>query len=265
MELGEKIKEARVEKGLSQRELCGEEITRNMLSLIENGAAKPSMKTLQYLAGKLGKSVRFFLEEQEELSPNQKVMETARKRYREGDFVSAARVLADYREPDRVYDPEKGILWALVHQELARQAIRQGKEIYAMELLEKAKVDAAYLGEELEKKRLLLVGRLGGQEVAKQLPDVDEELLLRGKEALDAGALTRAAKLLEAVENQKAPRWQWLRGEVYFAQKKYKNAARCFHGAEKEIPRETAQRLEVCYRELGDYTRAYEYACKRLP
>ena len=64
MELGEKLKQARLEAGLSQRQLCGEEITRNMLSLIENGAAKPSMKTLQYLAGRLGKSVSFFLEEE---------------------------------------------------------------------------------------------------------------------------------------------------------------------------------------------------------
>ena len=263
MELGEKIRQARVEMGLSQRELCGEEITRNMLSLIENGAAKPSMKTLQYLAGKLDKTVGFFLGEEEAASPNRQVMETARKWYREGDFAAVARVLADYREPDPTYDPEKGILWALAHQELARQAIRQGRKIYAMELLEKAKVETAYLGEEVEKKRLLLVGRLGGQKVAKQLPGLDEELLLRGKEALDAGAFTRAARLLEAVEGQKLPRWQWLRGEVYFAQKKYKNAARCFHGAEEEMPRETAQRLEVCYRELGDFKRAYEYACKQ--
>ena len=35
MDLGQRIKEARLEKGLSQRELCGSMITRNMLSLIE--------------------------------------------------------------------------------------------------------------------------------------------------------------------------------------------------------------------------------------
>ena len=36
MELGQRIRQARQEAGLSQRQLCGEEITRNMLSLIEN-------------------------------------------------------------------------------------------------------------------------------------------------------------------------------------------------------------------------------------
>lgn len=263
MELGEKIRNARVEMGLSQRELCGEEITRNMLSLIENGAAKPSMRTLQYLAGRLGKSVSFFLEEKAAASPNQAVMEKARARYREADFAGAAEALADYQEPDRIYDPEKGILWALAHLHLAEKAIRQGKEIYARELLEKAKVDAAYLGEELEKKRLLLLGRIGGQKVAKDLPALDEELRLRAKEALEAGELNRAAKLLEAAEKQSEPAWQMLRGRIYFAQKKYKNAARCFHGAEKKWPEQTAKWLEDCYRELGDYKMAYEYACRQ--
>lgn len=66
MELGEKIRQARLAAGLSQRQLCGEEITRNMLSLIENGSAKPSMKTLAYLASQLGKPLSWFLDDQSE-------------------------------------------------------------------------------------------------------------------------------------------------------------------------------------------------------
>ena len=57
MTLGEKIKQARLEAGLSQRQLCGEEVTRNMLSQIENGAARPSMATLSYFAARLGKNI----------------------------------------------------------------------------------------------------------------------------------------------------------------------------------------------------------------
>ena len=61
MEMGELLRQARLEAGLTQRELCGERITRNMLSQIENGAARPSMATLQYLADALGKPVSYFL------------------------------------------------------------------------------------------------------------------------------------------------------------------------------------------------------------
>ena len=70
MELGKRIRQARLEAGLSQRQLCGEQITRNMLSQIENGSARPSMDTLRYLAAQLGKPIGYFLEEQAVTSPN---------------------------------------------------------------------------------------------------------------------------------------------------------------------------------------------------
>ena len=53
MTLGEKLKQARLDAGLSPRQLCGDVITRNMLSQIENGSARPSMATLSYLASRL--------------------------------------------------------------------------------------------------------------------------------------------------------------------------------------------------------------------
>ncbi len=54
MNIGEKIKNLRTSKLMTQKELAGEEITRNMLSQIENGCATPSLQTLVYLAGRLG-------------------------------------------------------------------------------------------------------------------------------------------------------------------------------------------------------------------
>ena len=110
MELGEKLRLARLESGLSQRQLCGEEITRNMLSLIEHGSAKPSMKTLQYLSSRLGKSVSYFLEETAVVSPNQGVMAAARQLFDAGKYSEANQALEDYRSPDEIYDREKEIL-----------------------------------------------------------------------------------------------------------------------------------------------------------
>ena len=48
MHIGEKIKRLRTAKLMTQSELVGREITRNMLSRIENGAAQPSMATVKY-------------------------------------------------------------------------------------------------------------------------------------------------------------------------------------------------------------------------
>ena len=79
MELGEKLLQARLEAGLSQRQLCADVITRNMLSLVEHGTARPSMDTLRYLAGKLGKPMSYFLEEDVVTSSNQPLMQQARE------------------------------------------------------------------------------------------------------------------------------------------------------------------------------------------
>ncbi|MBR1528499.1 MAG: helix-turn-helix transcriptional regulator [Oscillospiraceae bacterium] len=50
-ELGKRLKTARLSKKMTQSEVAGNFITRNMLSLIESGNATPSMKTLEYLSG----------------------------------------------------------------------------------------------------------------------------------------------------------------------------------------------------------------------
>ena len=106
MELGERLRQARLEAGLSQRQLCGETITRNMLSQIENGSARPSMDTLRMLAVRLDKPISYFLEEQAVTSPNQALMAQARQ----ADPGAVLALLKDYRAPDEVFDHERYLL-----------------------------------------------------------------------------------------------------------------------------------------------------------
>ncbi len=72
MKLGEKIKERRTALGMTQKELAGDHMTRNMLSEIENGIAMPSLANLQYLATRLGVSAGYLLEETMTLFDDQK-------------------------------------------------------------------------------------------------------------------------------------------------------------------------------------------------
>lgn len=51
--IGNRIKEIRLQKNLTQNELCGTELTRNHLSLIESGKSLPSVKTICYIADRL--------------------------------------------------------------------------------------------------------------------------------------------------------------------------------------------------------------------
>ncbi len=262
MELGEKIRLARLEAGLSQRQLCGDVITRNMLSLIEHGAARPSMETLKYLSQRLGKSVSFFLEENAVLSPNQQVMEQARRQFDLGDYEDAARSLEGYRGPDPVYDRERGLLEGLVNLALAEQAIGEQRFPYALELLARVGEETAYCREALQRRRLLLLGRIPGQRVSHLLPSLDEELCLRAEEALAAGDLQRAEHLLESVQDRTGEGWNLLRGKILMEQKAFREAASCLHRAENSHW-EAIPLLERCCRELGDFKQAYEYACKQ--
>ncbi len=63
MTLGQKIKDARLARGMTQKELVGDFITRNMLSKIENDSATPSVRTLERLAGALGLPTGYFLDQ----------------------------------------------------------------------------------------------------------------------------------------------------------------------------------------------------------
>lgn len=63
MSLGKIIKKIRLGKGLSQKQLAGQEMTREYISLIENGHAIPSEEILRIISKRLDKPIEFFLGE----------------------------------------------------------------------------------------------------------------------------------------------------------------------------------------------------------
>lgn len=255
MDLAEKLKAARLEAGLSQRQLCGDTITRNMLSQIENGAARPSMATLQYLARRLGKPVSYFLEEQAVVSPNLDAMTQARKAYEQEDYGQVLAALEGFREPDAAFGEEKNLLMFLGNLELARQALTEAKLPYAKNLLQRAgDIQGMYITETLERSRQLLLGIAGESASLNE----DDALLLLAKQTQ---APDRRLEILQAIEEKETPQWNFLRAEALFSLGQYGEAAACYEKAEQT--QAVFSRLEICYRELGDYKRAYEYACKQ--
>ena len=263
MELGRKIRIAREAAGLSQRQLCGDTITRNMLSRIEHGTVRPSMTTLAFLAEQLGKPVSFFLDEEAVTSPNLERMAAARACFGAGDYAGALEQLLSYESPDETFAWEKDLLLTRCYLALAAWATEENRLPYAAELLQKAAETGdktPYYGPELERERKLLLARA---DTDVELPTDDRELLLRAKQALAADNAVRAGIYLDAAEDQTTPGWNYLRGECYFAGGEHEKAAACYRAAEEVYPKETARRLEVCYRTLEDYKLAYFYACKQ--
>ena len=253
MELGQKIKAARLEAGLSQRQLCGDTITRNMLSQIENGSAKPSMDTLQILAGRLHKTVGYFLEEG--ASCNEKLMQ----KLRQAKPAQVVELLKNYISPDPIFDRERYFLEASAYLELSREALKEEKSAYAQTLLEKAwvagektpyfhKMPALLLAYEIDPSR--------AEQICRQMPKDDLILQMRAEGAVQEGKWTLAINYLKLIGNRTA-RGYFLMGEACFGLGEYEKAAENY--LKSQLP--VYDRLENCYKELGDFQKAYEYAC----
>lgn len=258
MELGQRIKQARLDAGLSQRQLCGQEITRNMLSQIENGTAKPSMNTLRYLAAQLGKPVGYFWEEAV-ASPNQARMDAARRAFSQNNPRSALESIAEFQSPDPIFDAERYYLEALCCILLAEET----GDLTRLQQAAEAGSKTPYYTQELECRRLLCLARSETadlQTIVAALPALDPQLLLRAGAALQQGDVRRCETLLAAAQDQTAPAWLLLRGDAAFSSGDYPRAISCYTQLETTAP-EVFPKLEQCYLKLEDYKMAYHYAC----
>lgn len=254
MTMGQRIRRARTEAGLSQRELAGDEITRNMLSALEHDAANPSVHTLRYLADRLGKPVSYFLDE-------------------ELDAIALYHAVPP-RDCLRRLEaaPDGTAQWALVCGQclldLAQEAVAAGRLPEARILLKRGEgvILSDELVEELLSERFYLLCAACPESesqlpaLAERLPSGDPGLLLRARGALVRGDPERAGAYLEAAEDHGSPQWNYLMGERYFRQERYADAAGHYHRAEQTMGQACRERLEVCYRELEDYKMAYYYA-----
>lgn len=261
MELGRKLRQARLERGLSQRQLCGDLITRNMLSQIENGSARPSMDTLCALAERLDKPVSYFLEDGK--STNLSVMERAREACEEKRWEDVLEILKQYRAPDRLFDAEAVLLriLALLGQAEIELTTRPAYARALLEEVEQLKEHTPYYTREMDCRRGLLMGELS-PETAK-LPWEDRTLLLSARSALAKGDWERCAAWLTLCEDQQAISWHQLKGELALAQGDYAKAAEHYHLLEESCPEEAYPKLEQCYQALENYQMAYTYACKQ--
>src|SRR3981081_3282855 len=59
--LGERGRTARHAAGLSQGQLAGDALTKGFISQIESGLVRPSIRSLQHIASKLGRPLDYFI------------------------------------------------------------------------------------------------------------------------------------------------------------------------------------------------------------
>mgnify|MGYP003324675490 CR=1 FL=1 len=276
MSLGSRILQARTACGMSQRALAGDQITRNMLSQLEHDQSLPSLSTLQYLAGKLGVSVSWLLEES--AGEREDLLLPARSLFRSGDPAGCLQFLQEQEAAGE----EAVLLKILCAEQLARRAMEQEQTTQARELA----------GTVLE----LAAGCL--YPTRQQVVSAWDILARLGEEAEEASYrkaylqrpqsvryhLTMARLQLQREHIQAAEKEIWsiadlpeedraeyliLRGRIALKKEQFENAELYLRQAEgagtlpKILLRELYEAMEICCRETEDYKNAYLYTAKQ--
>lgn len=140
-ELGRRIKEARLAKKMTQSDVAGDFITRNMLSQIESGTANPSLKTLEYLTAVLDIPIQVLLpdgrerDEEKEALPLELLLE-CKQGFSEGDFAAAVETAEKLMESE--LSDEACAISARCYMNMAQQREKENDLSAAAELADKA-------------------------------------------------------------------------------------------------------------------------------
>lgn len=128
VELGKRIKEARLARKMTQADVVGDFITRNMLSQIESGTANPSVKTLTYLAKVLQLPVNYLLPDELETFDDSEnavlkdfeALNKMKNAFRREEYSAAAEIAAPFATEDSVIYDEACALLARAYLEMAK-------------------------------------------------------------------------------------------------------------------------------------------------
>ena len=283
MTLGQKLRQTRQARGLSQSQVAGGCITRNMLSQIENDQAAPSMRTLEHLARALDVSVGWLLSDEQTDAAVDRIRK-ARTLFRQEDYAGC---LALFEGADAPQDDETLLLCSMAACCVAEDALGQEQFARAQELAQRAldwNRKSLYGAANVQMRALAVLARCAVHDGA---PDAAVEryrsYYLQEQHAVSYH-LMMARYHLQQEHVQAAEREIWsiaelpeesrgeyliLRGRIAAKREQYENASLYLRQAEElRLPpilqRELYQGLEICSRELGDYQQAYMYASKQL-
>lgn len=131
--IGEKIRRLRKEKNLTQSELAGTKITRNMLSQIESGSASPSVSTILYLAQRLEMPAGYFLssDEDEAFYIKHQVFDRLKKHFCDKQYAACLRIAGQIEQPD----DELYLMLSTCCFHLGKDEYRKGRLKKARELM----------------------------------------------------------------------------------------------------------------------------------
>ena len=284
MEIGEKIKSLRLAKRMTQSELAGDQITRNMLSLIENGSALPSLPTIIYLSERLDVPAGMLLARADEELMYQKLAELQKIKgaYERGEYrlcYDICRTLKKEQLDDEIY-----LILSKCAFNLAVESFNMGSLHQCVRLLDKAceyssktmykddKIPSAsqiYFNY-MARLSPILVSENGSDEYSGEYLCADAfckyAIAIR---ALEGGAPGETViSLAQSLENEFAEhikaRLEMQKGRFFDARERLKLLINGCAVECRVILYDIFKDLEECCRETDDYRGAYEYSVGKV-
>ena len=288
MNIGERIRELRISKLMTQADLAGDRITRNMLSCIENGSANPSLSTIVYIAGRLNVPAGFLLAEQGDEMAYRKMsnLSNIKKAYTTGDVQSCRSLcLSGCPEPD----DEISLLLANCDTEIAVEEFWSGRLRSSCRFFDEALGYAErtiYATDAIEAEIRVYFRFMERISHTLYSDLLDEEKVLRVKsnsiisqyldalDALDNGDTSAAEALIaQLAESGKNSFFEaHLQSKLLIIQKNYKQAQKALQQLLQDsgTPLNKIELytvlgdLEICCREDEDYKNAYRFASEKV-
>lgn len=284
--LGQKIKELRLAKKMTQREVVGDFITRNMLSQIESGTATPSVRTLAYLAKVLEVPVSTLLENEEAQGAAAGLAE-AKRLYRQEKWKPCMAALSQVEEE---FMDEANALKAKASLKLAQEGLLTGDFDQVRQHAGNAIAfndDTIYGSQSIKAEALLCLDEVTNEgwdyfmqyQSALQSSFLSaHSSLINAEMYLNDGNFDQAQIVLRSLEGGgysesiDMGRIKLLRGRVAMGRKKWDDALSLFREADEcwaDLPGHALrsslyQNMEQCAIELGDYKQAHYFATMRL-
>ena len=285
MNIGEKIRELRVAKLMTQAELAGSHITRNMLSCIENGAAQPSLATISYIAGRLNVPVGFLLAEEGDELVYRKMnsMSNIKRAYTAGDWRGCRSLcLSGCPEPD----DEINLILADCDVEIAISEFWHGRLRASCRFFDEAlsyaektlyqtghiKAQARVFFHYMDRISTTLYSDMLDDSVAEPKYDFISPFS-RYVETLDALAIgdVKAADAFLNTVDETSFFFKHVRIMLLMQERQFERAKeQLFYLLRSEEPLNEVElytvlsELEVCCREIEDYKNAYHFSSERV-
>lgn len=286
MTLGEKIRNLRNAKMMTQSELAGTVITRNMLSQIENGAAMPSLPTLMYLADKLKVPAGYLIADDESELIYRKIscIDNVKRAYSEGEYRICRSICLNELG---FADDELSLILAGCSLNIGKELFEAGKIRAACAAFDEAIrycASCAYYTKNIVSE-IAVYYRYLNRKIShtiyseEVLPPSSDGLAFSDPfckyiiacEAIESGQSAMASYIVDSLREGSGHLHLILQAKSLMREQEYTAAAaalqevlRCDIIIVSPLLYDILCDLEVCCKEISDYKHAYEYSSNKM-